>query len=449
MSSRGVVDAYAAAGRGAGLLRLALYLLVIASPVALAMATSPETDHPFVQEVAKSLALVGYAMLTMQFVLAARFEWIERPFGLDALFTFHRKMGMYAGLFLLAHPVLYASADAWAILRPFDQSWRIVLGQVGAVVVVLLSVGAAGRRVLKLEFETWRRMHNVLALVLLGLGFAHSWFAGGDLGNVPMRLLWVALVGGALAAYLHHTWVVPRRCQRYAAQVAQVVVETADVWTLVMKPAHPSQGVTYLPGQFIFLTLYREALPVEEHPFSISSSPAHSAYLTSTIKASGDYTATIGQTSVGDRAALRGPFGRFSYVLHPDETDLVFVAGGVGITPLLSMLRHMRDTHANVNVRLIYANRTEADIVARKELDEIAAGSSPTLQVHHVLSNAGPSWTGEQGRVDATLIEQYAGDVGGKVFYISGPPRMISDLSRGLSRIGVPSGSIRVERFEL
>ena len=86
---------------------------------------------------------------------------------------------------------------------------------------------------------------------------------------------------------------------------------------------------------------------MEEHHFTIASSPLDRTSHTSTIKASGDFTASIGQTKPGDLAVIQAPFGRFSTVLHPEVQDWVFIAGGIGITPLMSNLqvhaRHARD----------------------------------------------------------------------------------------------------------
>jgi ferredoxin-NADP reductase len=105
-----------------------------------------------------------------------------------------------------------------------------------------------------------------------------------------------------------------------------------------------------------------------------------------TIKESGDFTSTIGRIKPGDLAAVHGPFGRFSHALHPECDDLVFVAAGIGITPLMSMLRYMRDRGERHRVLLVYANRGTADIVFRSELDLIESGGFPALKTIHVLS---------------------------------------------------------------
>ena len=214
----------------------------------------------------------------------------------------------------------------------------------------------------------------------------------------------------------------------------------------------PPQGESipaYAPGQFHFLTFYRKAdLPVEEHHWTISSSPAQKEYVSSTIKALGDFTSTIGLTKKGDRVSVHGPFGRFSYVFHPEEKDLVFIAGGIGITPLMSMLRHMKDTRDERAVILLYANRTPSDIVFREELSEIEKGEFPALNTVHVLSRAGEHWSGEKGYIDKEKIEKYCGvQAGDKSYYVCGPPGMLSTVTATLKELGVPDSRIRIEIF--
>ena len=441
---------------GAGVLRVGLYLLVVISPLLLASALQPRTDHGFVLELARSFGLSGFAILALQFVLAARFKWIEWPFGLDNLFLFHRAMAVFAALLLLSHPLLMVWAEGrWALLSAWDVALPIHLGRLALLLLVVNVAVSLARGALRLDFETWRTAHNVLVVSLLLLGYVHSAALGGDLASWPMRLLWAGLLGAALLAYGWHKFVAPRLARGEPFEVAGVRRETHNVWTVELRPLRPRgrQAEDYLPGQFHFITFHRSAdLPVEEHHWTISSSPAERGCRTSTIKESGDFTATIGQTRPGDRAAVRGPYGRFCYLLHPRETDFVFVAGGIGITPLMSMIRHMRDTRHAGTVLLLFANRTEADIVFRAELDDIAAGGRPRLRVVHVLSEAEEGWPGERGRIDAAMLARHCepgAAAAGTGYYVCGPRAMSDAVIAGLRRLGVPRGRVHYERFAL
>lgn len=432
-------------------MRIVLYIFLLLLPLAMAAAFGPG-GHGFLGELGRSFALLGFTIVTLQFVLSARLSWLERPFGLDMLFRFHKAMAVFATVLLLLHPVLVAAGGAgWALLIGFDTPWHHWLGRVSLLALIVHVSISWFRLALRLEYQRWRRWHNGFALLILILGFVHSWNAGQDPTTGPLRFLWPGMLGVALVAYFYHRVVRPVWLWRHPYRVVEVIQETPNVWTIKLRPPEGHRCYDYLPGQFHFLTLSRgRGLPTEEHHWTISSSPTEEGFITSTIKQSGDFTSTIGQTQPGDTAAVLGPFGRFSYVLLPAEGDLIFIAGGIGITPLMSMLRHLRDTRANRRVLLIYANTTQSDIVFRDELAAIVAGESPLLQVIHLLSRPEPGWGGETGFLDRAKVERLCGkNVADKAYYVCGPPAMMTAVLAILDQLGVPEAVIHTERFSL
>jgi predicted ferric reductase len=335
------------------------------------------------------------------------------------------------------------------LLYRLDVPWPIHVGRIALLSLVTVIFVSVFRKAIRIEYEKWRACHNVLVVSALVLGFVHS-SSMGELRAWPMRLVWGSLFGIALIAYGYHRVFSPYRGRRRPFEVVEVTQETHDVWTLRFRPTGRRPPNGHLPGQFHFITLYREGLPVEEHPFSISSGPATDGSLASTIKESGDFTRTIRETAVGDMVAVRGPFGRFSHTLHPDEDELVFIAGGVGITPFMSMLRSMRDTGRWKPVLLICGNRTEEDIVFGTELAQLAGDMRFPLKVVHVLSGTITAWEGERGRIDRDLVLRHAGEtLDSKSFYISGPTAMTDSVISGLRELGVPPHRIHTERFAL
>lgn len=434
---------------GAGLARIVLYILIVTLPVWLTTWLAEETGGILI-DIGRNLALVGFMILVFQFLLAARVKWIERAFGLDILLRFHKYIAATAAVCLLLHPLLLAAGGlGWTLLIGLDLPWYIWVGKAVLILVLANVLVSTYQGRLGLTFEKWRLGHDVLApLILLGI-FLHSWFAGDDLGLFSMQALWVGSFVLAACMFVYHRFLRPGSLRKQPYQVQEVIQETEDVWTVHLAPP-PGQSIPgYYPGQFHFLTFFRDpVLPVEEHHWTISSSPAQKETLSSTIKAVGDFTSTIGRTKAGDTAAVHGPFGRFSYSLHPKERDLVFLAGGIGITPLMAMLRHMRDTRDTRSVTLLFANRKENQIVFREELSDIAAGQWPDLQLVHVLSRPGEDWSGEIGHIDQQKIEKFCGqNLTTKVFYLCGPLRMSNALIATLRNIGVPDKRIRQEIF--
>lgn len=429
-----------------------MYVVIVLSPLIVVALVRPPTDHGFIYTAGKNLALVGFTILAMQFVLSARLKRIERPFGMNMLFHFHKAMAILASLLLLSHPALLAIGNGdWSLVWSLQVGWPIWLGRIALLIVLVHVLLASLRGIIKLKYETWRVVHNLGAGLILPLGFFHSWNAGGDFEILWMKLLWAALLGVAVASYLWHRVARVSLLRRHPYEVTSVREEAAGVWSIELTPPEGIRRFDYLPGQFHYLTFQRAPhLPVEEHHWTISSSPAAPGALCSTIKESGDFTATIGETKPGDTALVDGPFGRFSYVLHPEERDLVFIAGGIGITPLMSMLRHIRDTRAERTVALLFANCSESDIVFRDELAAMEHDGVAGLKVTHVLSKPSDEWKGERGHLDEESINRLLGPgAARRSFYLCAPPALLQQTIRTLRKAHVPAARIHLERFSL
>jgi predicted ferric reductase len=325
----------------------------------------------------------------------------------------------------------------------------VLVGKATLVFLIIQAVLGIYWERLGLTFEKWRKSHCVLAPVILILGFIHSWYAGDDLEHVELQIYWVIILLIGVIPFVWHKFIKPRTLSEYT--VTDVKQESHNVWTIKLKPPEGETIYDYLPGQFHFLIFKRDpSLPVEEHHWTISGSPENRDYLSSTIKESGDFTSTIGSTKPGDTALVDGAYGRFSYTLHDHEDERVFIAGGIGITPFMSMLRHMRDTRVQKRVILIYANRGQDDLVFRSQLDEIAQGQYPDLKIVYVLSEPDPDWQGETGYVTGDLIKRHCpDDLASKHFYICGPPVMSEMVVNALQGMGVSTDRIRTERFSL
>jgi len=432
-----------------GVFRILLYIGIIIIPMVIVTIAGGATQG-IVYEMGRNTALAAFMLIFGQVLLAARIKWIERPFGLDILLRFHKYMGMAAVALLVLHPLLLAAGSGRLdLLISLDQPWFIWMGKAGLVLLLAnIAISLYSYR-LKLQFETWRLIHDILAPALIVMAFTHSLVAGNDLQQPLMRGLWISLLIIALGLFSWHRILRPLHLKKRLWQVVDVVPEAPNVWTVKLSPPEGERVYDYLPGQFQFITFYRgRGLPVEEHHWTISSSPAEKNDISSTIKALGDFTATIKDTRPGDKAAVHGPFGRFSHVLHPEETDLVFVAGGIGITPLMSMLRYMRDKKENRSVLLLYGNPNTEQIVFRREIDEIEAGGTPRLKVVYVLAAPEEDWSGERGHIDAEKITRYCGpDLSGKTFYVCGPPPLVTGVVNALYNMGVSHRQIRIEIF--
>jgi predicted ferric reductase len=226
------------------------------------------------------------------------------------------------------------------------------------VITLLLILATAGAAILysrlRLKYETWKNIHRA-SYVIFAMGFVHSFFMGSDLYNWPLRVFWILMACIYVAVLLYKVWN-RSRVRRHPFSVAEVSQETHDVWSLHFERRHQD----YKPGQFMIVQLVRDGKVSEPHPFTISSSPTEDR-LSISVKSVGDFTATIGDTKIADTAYIDSPYGVFSFLNH-DDRDLVFIAGGIGITPFMSMLGYIHDKKLERNVILIWGNISFSEI---------------------------------------------------------------------------------------
>jgi predicted ferric reductase len=241
----------------------------------------------------------------------------------------------------------------------------------------------------------------------------------------------------------------PRLLKRRMYGVTKVTPAGKDTYAVELSPQH-GEIFSYAPGQFAFLTFHSEALPRERHPWTISSTPTRPESLIFTIKCSGDFTASIGKLKPGDTALVDGPYGLFSYPAHVRDPkgELVMVAGGVGVTPMLSMIRYMADRDDTRKVTFVWSNKTEADILCREELEAIEA-KLPNLSIHHVLTRQ-KDFQGPTGRLDTPMLKELLSESSrDAAVFVCGPPPMMDAVCKVLKGIGFRAHRIHTEKFSI
>jgi predicted ferric reductase len=392
----------------------------------------------YLYDTGRILALVGFVFAFLQFVLSSKIKWIERDIGLDKMFNIHRTAGLIALTFLVIHPAFLLVSDV-----TYGDIPSIDLPKAIGLTALSIFTGSVSAAVLysrlNLKYETWKTIHWA-NYVALPLGFVHSLRLGSDLASLPLRVFWFVMVGSYVAILASKLW---NRVQvrRRPYQVVQVVQETHDTWSLHFE----GRRIDYQPGQFLMVWLIRSGRVSEPHPFTIASSPTEDR-LSISVKSVGDFTSTIGDTKPTDRAYIDAPYGAFSF-LNQDAHSLVFIAGGIGITPFMSMLRYIADNGLDRNVLLIWGNKAERDIAFREELNNMVA-EMPSLRVVHVMSNQ-DDWPGEKGHVDAKFLDKHIRDVDNPQIFVCGPPVMMTKVIGALRELGVPKQRIHHERFAL
>jgi predicted ferric reductase len=182
-------------------------------------------------------------------------------------------------------------------------------------------------------------------------------------------------------------------------RVSEVRQERGDISTLVMEPEGHA-GFRFTPGQFGWLTVWGSPFKITGHPFSFSSSAeAAGGKVEMTIRNLGDFTSALRDLPAGQRVYLDGPYGAFT-IGNPADMH-VLIAGGIGITPMMSMIRTLADRGDRRPVILLYGNKDWESITFREELEALKARLN--LTVVHALSDPPVDWTGEQGHINAAV----------------------------------------------
>jgi predicted ferric reductase len=427
---------------------LSLYVALSLTPLLVAYVYRDHPPRDFWTELSVALGFVALAMIGLQFAITARFRHIAAPYGIDIVLRFHRQISILAAALAVAHPIiLFATRDdALGLLNLVTAPWRARFAVAATLALLVLVAISVWRRRLRLRYERWRTAHGVLAVVALGFALAHIELVGWYVDLPWKRLLWAGMTLAVVCLLLYVRFVVPIRLLRAPWVVDEVVAERGRAWTLVLRPLG-HDGIRFLPGQFAWLTLGRSPFAIEDHPFSFSSSAEDRERVAMTIKEAGDFTNGVGALQPGTPAYLEGPHGAFSIDRY-EGMGCVFVAGGVGITPVMSMLRTLADRGDARPQLLVYGARRWEDVTFREELE--ALRTRLDLRIVYVLSEAPPDWQGARGRITAELLAGHLPeDRAAYLYFVCGPPAMMDAAERSLLSAGVPWPSIYTERFNL
>lgn len=431
-----------------GPLLTALYLALALVPLAVALAPPQPAGGAFWLEFSLALGFVALGQLALQFGLIARFARISRPLGIDLVMRWHRQIGIVALLVGLTHPLMLVlwRADYIRSLDPFSGGAATATGVWAVLALLLLVVLSLGRPSLGLSYEAWRVSHALLGIAALVLAQAHitliGRFAGGGWKSAALWAWCASFVG--LIAYLRI--LKPFRLRRRAWTVREVRAEAGATWSLALTPVGHA-GLAFAPGQFAWLKVGTSPWSVDEHPFSFSSSAERTDGIEFAIKELGDFTAGIGQVRPGTAVYVDGPHGSFSCDFGPADR-FVFIAGGIGIGPIISMVRSHSDRGDARPVTLVYACSRWDHVAFREELAERARHMD--LRVVYVLEEPHAGWDGPVGYVTRELLAPLVtSDMRGARVLMCGPDAMMDAVGHILRDLGMPDAQVEMERFNL
>jgi predicted ferric reductase len=429
-----------------GAVWIVLYLFFVLAPLFALLAGSLPPARDFWTEFSVAIGYAGLAMMGLQFGLTARFRHVTEPWGEDVIYHFHRQISLIAVGLVIAHPLILfvVRPELLVLLNSITAPWRARFAALSVYSLVALVVMALWRVQLKIRYETWHITHIVLAIIAVTAGLLHMVGWSFYLVNPWKRTLWIGLTIFWIVLLLYVRVVKPLFMLRRPYRISEVHVERGDTSTLVMHPdGHP--GFRFKPGQFGWLTVWGSPFKITGHPFSFSSSAAVTdGRVEMTIRNLGDFTSEIHKIPVGRRVYLDGPYGTFA-IGNPADMH-VLIAGGVGITPMVSMIRTLADHGDKRPVILLYSSKDWESITFREELEALKARLN--LTVIHVLRDPPADWTGEHGYITAEMFKRHLPPpYADHEYFICGANVMMDAIEKALGEMNVPLSKYHSERY--
>ncbi len=380
------------------------YLVLVLAPLFVLLTGSVPPGSGFWWDFSMALGFTSMAMMGVQFFLTARFRRASAPFGIDIIYYFHRYLALMAVTLILLHFLIIRinNADALGVINPMQAPWYMTAGRAALLLFVLIIITSLWRKLLHIHYDEWRMLHIALSMTGFLLALGHIEGVGYYIETPAKRWLWTAYTLFWLMLIVYLRLIKPWQIRNKPYRVAEVRQERGNSWTLALE-ADGHDGMSFKPGQFSWLTLRDSPWHIKEHPFSLSSSAARSDRLEFTIKELGDFTRTIKDTQLGEVAYLDGPYGVFSVDRYPNAPGFVFIAGGVGIAPIISMLRTLADRNEHRPLWLIYCNKNWEDVIFREELKTLKQRLN--LHLVHVLKEPPTDWKGESGFITTELMQ--------------------------------------------
>ena len=390
--------------------------------------------------------VAGYMLLT-QMVLISGAPWLEQKWGLDHLSGSHAANGKVAFYFVFAHFALVVSAyvlrangsliaDFVPTYLEVSLSEEIVLAAIGWYLIFTIVATSIVMVRSRLPYELWWLIHLAAYFAVL-LPVFHQVNVGRTTNAfLAFKVYWIGLYVFTFATILYFKWVKPLWTYlKHRFVVDEVVQETEDIVSIYVtgKNLHEFK---YDPGQFAKWWFFGKGLWWHPHPFTISSCPADDR-LRLTVKNIGNGSKALLSVQPGTPVVVDGPYGRFTEAVRT-KTKRLFIAGGVGVTPIAAQLR----ASSSKDDTVIYGARSINDLALRKEIGQ---SNARLIAVFSEQQHKGAL----HGRVDADVLSQNVNDITEHDVWLCGPPPMMDGVEKALHSLGVPASQIHTERFRL
>lgn len=450
--------------------RLGLFLIIILSALP-GVVVLFFADKTFIERFAdmpailltlgKISGLVGMTMFAITLILAGRFKFLEDYFGgLNKIYIVHHILGALSFVLLLTHPLFLAiriaeksTRAAAAFLTP-GNSATIDFGLLALAGMILILFFMF---FVKLPYQWFKNIQKVFGVAFI-FAAHHMFLVTSDVSqNNFLRVYMLALSTLGIIVWIYKSLfgnIFPRRFKYSVNAIRQINDKVIEI---EMSPITENKKMIFIAGQFVFVKFKNGGISHEEHPFSITSTPKEANFKLA-IKALGDYTAELKNLVVGSTAEIDGPFGRFSYLnttssnfasqkqdahagMRSSATNnQIWIAGGIGITPFLSMAKSLPN-NSEYKIDLYYCAKNKDEAVFIEELKKIAEQNKSFRVILRCEI--------EEGFLNIAAIKARSNELTDKSFFICGPPIMMKNLRQQLLLAGVSKKDIHSEEFSM
>jgi ferredoxin-NADP reductase/DMSO/TMAO reductase YedYZ heme-binding membrane subunit len=385
--------------------------------------------------------------------------------GFSWLLQFRRSLGLYAFFYASCHLAIYfwydRAHDLGSTVHEITHRLYLVIGFTALLLMAPLAATSFNAAVRALGGKNWKRLHRLVYLSAI-LGCIHFYMQG----KVPARLSLVMiaalslLLGYRLLLFIKHkanpamrtpATSLPAKLRFWKGnlKLASMIDETPTVRTFRLIPENNAEiPFQFAAGQFLNLTLTIDGKPVRRS-YTIASPPTRTNYIELTIKRepNGQASSFLHQKLMtGHSVEISAPAGRFTF--NPNsQNKILLLAGGVGITPVMAILRDLTDKNWPGQIDLLFSVKTPDEIIFNNELQSLAQ-KHKNLHLHITITRDAPAtWTGPRGRISNDLLQQLVPDFTTRPTFICGPTEMATAVKSQLLSAGTPESRIKLESF--
>ena len=404
---------------------------------------------------------VNYALHTtgllalLFFIVSLVVTPLKRLTGWSELVAGRRALGLAGFFYLVVHFGIFVlwdrAGDLSSTVHEILVRRYLQLGTIALVLFIPIAATSTDGMISRLGPRRWKRIHR-LTYIATSLGAIHYVLLVKS--DVRQPLVFAGVLGVLLAQRGVSFFVDRRRRAKKRPWQGELAIvetrdETPDVRTFRLAPvARGNLPFTHRPGQYLNVALVVKGQRVNRS-YTIASSSETRDHVEITVRnVPGVASSHLHEAlRIGEKIKVTAPAGRFVFEGDGDS-HVLLVAGGVGITPLMAMIRTLGDRRWRGKIDLVYSARTEADIIFAAELAELVK-KMPTLRVTVTLSRVpeGDAWTGARGHISRELLERVAPDLRTVPIYLCGPDAMMDGMKKLFAEIGVPDDHVHLEAF--